>query len=126
MRFSRALKTIYALVEQALPLISNNEENPHLENFFYQISLCQAILGKNSEAQSTLIKLIEIRKSLYTIKGCCTVDPLKLLLDPYSKLCFVYEELGQQQESLRLCEKAIQMITDKNMINIEDTIYTQL
>lgn len=92
--------------------------NTHLENFFYQESLCLIILNKYEEAKKTLVKLIKQRTASYTIKGMYSVDPSKLLLNPYSQLAFVYQELGLDSEALRICEHAITQITDLDVFNL--------
>ena len=76
------------------PLLNPAEEdadNHHIENFLYQKGLCLVILGEYETAKKTLLNLIYMRKRLYGIKGCCAVEPNKLLFGPYLQLCYSYE-----------------------------------
>ena len=75
-------------------LLQEDDKSPFLENIIYQQSLCELILDGNEAAQKGLIRLIKLRKHLYTVRGCCQVDPAKLLLTPYKQLGVVYEEQG--------------------------------
>lgn len=71
-------------------------------------------------------KLLRYRKQLYTIRGCCSVDPIKLLLSPYMQLCIVLEQLDMPQDALRLCDFALSLYKDASLINVEEQIYPKL
>ena len=75
----------------------------HLESFIFQLSRCQLILDRFEEAETNLIKLIKSREKFYTFKGCCSVDPIKLLLTPYQLLCYIYEARNEDSKCLNVC-----------------------
>lgn len=108
-------------MEQVKPLLGADEadiDNHHLENFLYQQGLCQVILGEYESAKKTLLGLLYMRKRLYGLKGCCAVEPNKLLFGPYLQLCYSYEAMGKGQDALRVCEKAISYCASPNYLDI--------
>ena len=84
-----------------------------MENITYKECLFTLLLGKNQNTKDSIQEFIKNRKTQYGIRGCCLVDPQRLILTPLKHLGAAYESMGELNNALKYAlEPAINIIKD--------------